>query len=458
MPFSMSGSSIELLFPYHAWDRSLWFDLLALLWIGVFFDSTRPFSLRNLDLVMVAALAPLGDYELGPLQVTTILGWIPALYLALRLTVIAAGGAAYPLQPRVSSKTLEKLAVAGLFYAMVLAVVAPYPFGKVGDPKWSLSESGLVGALGAREFLAGRLPYERPLGPPDRPRVYAIYGPAYFATYLPAAALFGVREPFGDAAPAVRATTLALLVLGFVGVHVLGASLGGRAGSSAAVFTWSVLPYVPHAAYWSWGGHLLPAVVTVWFLAALAARWWSWAGILLGLAAGAALYPAVLLPIALVAVAVPHRFEFLSGFALALGLSFAPLILSLDGLWSFVEEVRTYAVPGAMPDWRYQWSPWGQFPSLWPARKALETAFPVVLLGLTALTWRRGARPDAGTGSALVTVVAACGAAVAAAQLFKVHAPGRMVLWIVPFVLAAACASPAADHPGPGDAAVREPT
>jgi hypothetical protein len=64
-------------------------------------------------------------------------------------------------------------------------------------------------------------------------------------------------------------------------------------------------------------------------------------------------------------------------------------------------------------------------------KTTLEFLYLPLLGGLARSVWTRTGAPSGRTWRAIV----AGGAAVTGAQLFKLHAPGRMVLWTLPFLL-----------------------
>ncbi|MBI4859781.1 MAG: hypothetical protein HY815_05900 [Candidatus Riflebacteria bacterium] len=381
-----SDTWYQIFFPALPWHRFLWFDALIILVVGCLFDRSRPFSWRNLDLVVLGLWSALGDHRLGPLPVTTVLGWLPLFYLVPRL-LAAALVPPPPGPPPAPTRLMERLAVAGLVMAIGLALVHPFPRPRSAQTASHLDESALVGVLGARALLEGKLPYGRFLGPADRPRLRCPQGPGTFVALVPAAALFPPGNVFEDYNAAVRLTTVALLVLGFAGCHLLGALLAGREGSAASVFVWSILPHVPGSAYTGWLDNLLPGVLTVWLLVAFIARRWALTGLGLGVLAATTFHPIALLPVFMAAPppgspggrarrgfggrnersegppmsndaarlgrgacdADEPRSRLAAAAMLVLGLLFAPVILEPSGPARLMAEEATGAVTGRIP-------------------------------------------------------------------------------------------------------------
>ncbi|MBI2191914.1 MAG: hypothetical protein HYU36_08020 [Planctomycetes bacterium] len=423
-------SWIEPFFPYHDWRGQVWFDLLGIGFLCVFWDTRKLFSVRNLDLLVLCSWIPLGEYEKGPLAVTTLLGYLPLLYLWPRLLWMLLRPPPPPPRPNLHDRALHVLSFVLLAYSIGLTLSAPFPFGRVGQTRWCLSESSIVGVLGADQFLQCRPPYGHLAASQERPKtIYAIYGPSYFLSFVPGVLAAGVGRPFTDWAAAARWTTIALLLVSFFGLRRLGHRLGGPRAAATLGFAWSVLPYLHSASYWSWTGNLLPAAFTILVLLASATREGAALGLSVANATAASYYPAAWL--ALWPLGLPRRekLEFWIYASCLLLLFFGLAVAQPHGMARFWSQVSTYLIPGRMPEWRYQWSPYTYHPWMHALRYAALVAFLPVVLWTGWRLFSRSAAPS------LQTLAASSALLEIHAQLFKIHAPGRMTLWSLPFLL-----------------------
>ena len=117
-----------MLYPFQPPERYLFYDLVALIFVFTFFDFKHLKRLRNLDVLMLCAWVPLGDYELGNLRFTMVLGYLPLLYFLPRLLYQVWRTSADPCTINVSTRTLKGLAAVFFVAGVALALIYPTPF------------------------------------------------------------------------------------------------------------------------------------------------------------------------------------------------------------------------------------------------------------------------------------------------------------------------------------------
>lgn len=414
----------KLFFPYGSGFEYLAYDTLALFFILAFFDFRRPKCFRNLDLVMLVTWVPLGDYECGDVARNALIAYLILFYFLVRFSFLMIHPHEEGMECRFSRGKILG-AIAGLFlYTGFLIEVSPWPYARVGEPGYQMSDSGAAGMVGARVILSGRPVYgnTRELQEDLRKdRGWDTYGPGYYYLFLPFEAMFGSPEDpkRGYGLPA-RVLTLFLHGLCLVCLLGVGRRMGSTPGGPALVLAWSMLPYVFINVYWCSTGHLLPgalSLLAIWlFLQGPVAG-----GVGLGYLVASAFYPLFLVPIWAAVLRGRERLVFL-GVTTITGLAlWVPQLQQESGFQKFWEATVSFQ-EGYVGR---PWSPWTHHPEMMPLRHFFSLLFlPVVGLA----TWqasRRGWRTWL-PASCLVLVWM---------QLFKLHAPGRFQLWLFPFFL-----------------------
>lgn len=422
-----SIEAFRLLFPYCSGFEFVWFDFLALIFIVCFFDFRNPRRLRNLDVVMIAIWVPLGDYEKGPLWLTTVLGYLPLFYFLPRLVLERYRTERDPGDPapiRFSPATLRNVTGVLFLYASILIFVSPYPYELKGEAPY-ISGSAAGGLAGARALLEHGIVY----GNTNRLHQDKIdwgwdtYGPAYYYTFLPFEALFPTPGHFkySYGFPA-RLLTLLLHLLAILTFRQLGRRLGGASLGESLAFAWAIMPYTLISCYWSKTGDILPGALTV---AALALYHASpfWGAIGLGYLSAATIFGVFYIPIWAAALPRPRALPFV-GIVLATGAVLTvPQLMQSDGIGIFYRA--TVVWQEHYGDWPY--SLWTQYPETKYMRAYFKLLFlPFVLLA----TWMA-------RGSGFRGAVALSGAVAIWIQLFKLYVPGRYHLWYLPFLLLA---------------------
>lgn len=292
---------------------------------------------------------------------------------------------------------------------------------------------GYASALGAYKILHGQSLYYASVGHPDT------YGPIAYLTYVPFAAIWHVT---GWAyVPAARAAAIAFDLLTLAGLVLLGRRLapardGHRLGLTLA-WLWAACPFTLLGMVKSTNDGLV-ALLAVAVLLAISSPFRR--GLLLGLAAAAKFFPAILLPLLLAGRrdgSPAQARRTLAGFVIAVGASVA-LFLPPGGLKELYDHTIGYQL--TRPD---VFSPWALHPGLAPIKVAIEAA--MCLLAVALAVFPRGPRP-------LAQFSALAGALVIGVQLPALHWFYLYIVWFLPFVFVAVMAPQVAPGQSPRDA------
>lgn len=374
-------------------NPTTWVYLSSLIMIAVYFKFNRVFSVRNLDLLALIAMAP------GPLLVAQGgqleqlgYGWLFAIggFFLIRLLFDPMMVRRPLLEPNLSPGGLTFACVALLMFLMTNVIAS------------NITVDDLDGPRRADQLLSRQ---ERSA---DEPQL-ALHGPGYPLLHLlasvPSRAL--IRAPvqltedqeqlmYHTAAARTMAILAHLAVV--AGIVIVGyrhyANL--RTGIGAATL-YLLLPYT----FLMVGrvDHVLPAALLVW--AVVAYRRPLISGMLLGLAIGAVYYPVFLLPLWMSFYWQRGRIRFIAGVVAMIGLLLLSLALTSSNFESFMAQARQmFTWPG---DAREQVDGFWSFTepayritvgtmfivlccsfALWPARKNLGTLLScsaVVMLG-----------------------------------------------------------------------------
>ena len=396
-------------------NDATWFYLSLLLIVAVFFRFNRVLSLRNLDLVLLLAIAPgllLVQHNLSPGY-----GWlfVATGLLLVRLFSDSLWKRRPLLEQNLNYAGLAFLAVAAFTFLMSKVVTEPPP------------RSAVETVRRADEML------KRQDTTPEHSDTKEVQpGPAARLLAAPAVQMSGLMVAGGSQDPqdlsavekiAARATPVLAHLAVVVGLWYLGKRLFGDANSGLSMAALYLL--LPCTAF-DVGkvNHVLPAALIVW--AFVAYRNPLVAGGLMGLACGTLLFPVFLLPL----WAVFYGKQGAGRFALALGVVGAVLLSSLL-LTSADSHSFTKQILGSI-DWRSlklnseTVGFWSTHDSDAAYRIPVIVAFFVMLVLLTFLPKEKNLEHLLGHSTAIIV----------ATQLWYPQQGGTFVLWYLPLLLA----------------------
>jgi hypothetical protein len=420
----------DILFQYEKVNPTSWAYLSSLLMFALFFKFNRVWSVRNLDLFLLAALAPglllvqysfenegvkanaLEMQKLGFLWILV----VDAL-IVLRLLVDSAFRRRPVLDPNLNAPGLAFLGSSLLFFLMANVVT-----GRPSRDDWTP-------ALPAAEIKAERLA-------DDAAHSFETQGPGFWLLYLmpritTQKVVAGAGEPAVEKAAEerriVRETTarvMAILshVLIVAGLLTIGAKHFGNLTSGVAAATMYLM--LPYTALWTGSvPHALPASLLVWAIALY--RIPLAAGILIGLAAGTIYYPAFLLPLWCSFYWERGLKRFLGGVAVSLAALVLVIALTsgdLERFFAYLWQmfgVRAPVTENLQGIWRKElgWNPWYRLPVL-----AL-----FVILSISFVVWP--------VKKNLGTLISCTAALMAGSQFWHAHIGGIFVAWYLPLLL-----------------------
>ena len=350
----------QILYQYKL-NLTTWMYLSSLLTIAIYFKFGRLWSLRNLDLIGLIALAPgllLVSLEGQARQIGYIWLFATGAFFLVRLLMDPMLVRRPLLEPNLTAGGLTFIAVSLLVFLLVNVLTK--------DPQ----QSDLEGPRRLRALLAGQAsPNDdslRKLGPG--------YLPLHLLPSIPIRALMPADPRLSEESGRYKAdlaTARTMAILSHLAV-VLGMILIGvrhfdniRTGIAAATL-YLLLPYTAEMV--GRIDHVLPAALLVW--AVVAYRRPLVAGMLLGLCTGVIYYPAFLLPLwcgfywqrgllrfllgffAMVAVLVaslaflsPDMHFFLLQVKMMLGWTSFSLDSSAKGFWAMSDSIGPYRIP-----------------------------------------------------------------------------------------------------------------
>jgi hypothetical protein len=372
----------QILYDYQL-NATTWVYLASLLMISIYFKFNRLWSVRNLDLLGLVALAPgllLVDHG-GSLQERLGYVWLfvmGGLFL-LRLLSDPLLTRRPLLEPNMSTGGMTFLAVSLLVFLMVNVATA------------KLTEGDLDGARRLDQLIS------RSETPPDQSSL-AAHGPGYPLLHLlPGLSQRALVEADAQVSEkeadymvhAATARTMAILshLLVVFGITLIGwRHFDNLRTGIAAATLYLMLPYT--AQMTGRVEHVLPAALLVW--AVLAYRRPLLSGILIGLAIGAVYYPVFLLPLWVGFYWHRGLLRFATGVVVMLTLLVASLAFTSSDFESFAAQARqmlgwtSLTVENAVGFWSFNPPAYrlpvlagfavlcGSF-ALWPAQKNLGT-------------------------------------------------------------------------------------
>jgi hypothetical protein len=238
----------------------VWLAFCAAFLLGLA-DFRRPFSLRNLDLLVLLSFSvSLWYFNHGDIFTSVPLAYPPLVYLLARCVWI--GARPRPVRP-----------VPSIWKPAVLLAAAVFLLGfRIG---LNLEDSnvidvGYAGVIGAQRIATGVMPYDnfpkeddlKACGLPDsageiRDRIQFngrcesanplgdTYGPVAYEAYLPGYLIRGWSGKWDDL-PAVHLTSIIFDVLCALGLGLAGLRYGGRWLGAALLFAWASFPFTQY--------------------------------------------------------------------------------------------------------------------------------------------------------------------------------------------------------------------
>jgi hypothetical protein len=274
-------------------DPWIWGTFCAVFLVGLA-DLRRPFSLRNLDLVMLLSpTASLWFFNHGDVFTAVPLFYPALLWVVVRGLWIGFGGRGSPVKPVWPVWALLAAAVFLAGFRVGLNVEAS-----------NVIDVGYSGVIGAERIVHGQAPWGhfpvednlKACGPADasgeiRERIQAngrcesanpqgdTYGPVAYESYIPGYALFGWNGKW-NSLPAAHFTAIAFDLLCAFGLWLVGRRFGGARLAAMLAFAWVAYPFTQYASnsntndamlpcYLIWGFWLVSSPVARGALAAL---------------------------------------------------------------------------------------------------------------------------------------------------------------------------------------------
>ncbi len=354
-----------------------------------------------------------GLFDHAHLEAAVWLAYPPLLYLLGRMLIrgFRARPALRPLHVALPSWLL----VGGLI-ALVAGRIA------VTLMPAHVLDVGVASLIGANKILHGQSLYFASLGHPDT------YGPVAYLAYVPFELIWPGATWAYD--PAARAAAIAFDLVTIGGLVVLGTRLRrgaeGRRLGLVMAWLWAACPFTVLGVVKSTNDGLVAMLLVLMMLAVNAP---IRRGFVLGLAAAAKFFPAILLP--LIAVGSREREQqavtrkTLAGFVIAAGGTVA-LFLPPGGIKEMYDHTIGFQL--TRPD---IFSIWALHPGLAPLKIAVEA-------GVAGLAIAVALRPRGRRSTAQISALAA--ALTIAVQLPALHWFYLYIAWFMPLVLIAVLA------------------
>lgn len=427
----------DVLLHYERVNPTSWAYLSSLLMLALFFKFNRLWSLRNLDLLLLIALAP----GLLLVQYSYENPWAenaPSIARLGFLWLFAAGGALMVRMlsdPAMRRRPLlePNLNTAGLLFlgaALTFFLTANVMFGKPSaeDTSPGRKESG--------EQAPATTDVDDEATTPESADTFATAGPGFPWLYrLPRIAtqqLVGRGQVGGvPAAPheaaqqqqrVLQATARVMAILSHLaivsGLWIVGRRHFGNAASGAATATMYLM--IPSTALFAGGvAHVLPSALLVW--AIVLYRQPVLAGMMIGLAAGTIYYPAFLIPLWCSYYWERGVKRFATGIVImiaTLAITQVATAGSWDDLIAHLRQMFGIHLPvqEGQGIWKY-WSFWYRLPIL--------GAF--VALSISFVTWP--GRKHLGT------LLCCTAALMIGVQFWHARGGGTFIAWYLPLVL-----------------------
>jgi len=251
----------------------VWLGFCAIFLLGLL-DWRRPFSLRNLDLVVLLSFSvSLWFFNHGHVFASASLAYPPFVYLIGRALWIGITGRASPGRTRWPVWLLLAVTAFGTGFRLM----------EYNVRNSNVIDVGYSGVIGAERIVTGEWPYGhmpveeslKACGPKDqngeiRERIQTnglcesanprgdTYGPVAYESYIPGYLALGWSGKWDDL-PAAHATVIAFDLLCLLGLGLVGLRFGGPLFGATLAFAWTAYPFVQYASSSNTNDTLLPA-------------------------------------------------------------------------------------------------------------------------------------------------------------------------------------------------------
>ena len=429
----------------------IWLTFCAVFLLGLA-DFRRPFSVRNLDLlVLLSFSASLFYFNRGQVFTAMPLVYPPLLYLLARMAWIGRHGRGSGTRPIWPAWVLLAATVFLVGFRVGLNVAQDLRASNVIDV-------GLAGVQGAQRIAAqGEMPYGhmptdngKECGAADangyvRERIQTngrcesanergdTYGPVSYLAYVPGYGVLGWSGKW-DTLPAAHFTSVLWDFVALVGLGILGLRFGGKRLGATLAFAWAAYPFTQYVSSSNSNDTIMPALL-IWglvFATSASAR-----GLFAGLAGWTKFAALLLVPLW---ASYPHalrrppqKLAFAGGFVLATALGFWILLLEPDPLHAArVFWDRTFGWQLSRPSPFSIWD-WDQYPG-YPDLAHVQTGLKIALLIAAVAVYFVPREKN------VIQLAALSGALMIGFELVLTHWFYLYIPWFFPFVAFAAFA------------------
>jgi hypothetical protein len=383
-------------------DPEIWWPLAALFFLGLA-NLRRPFSLRNLDLlVLLSFSASWWYFNEGFIFKSVPLAYPPLVYLLVRMAWIGLRGGR-------ESRERDRPLWPVWLLAAVTIFVAGFRIGLNVEAS-NVIDVGYAGVIGAQRIIdEGEMPYgNMPVhegeecGPPDsngnvRDRIQTngrcesandrgdTYGPVNYIAYIPGFLAYGWTGKW-DNLPAAHFSALLFDGLALVGLALVGWRFGRARLAATLSFAWVAYPFTQYVSSSNSNDALVPCLLIwgLWLITSAPAR-----GLFVGLASWAKFAALLLVPLW---ASYPDGLKrpravvlFAGGFALATALAFWVLLLEPDPLHAarvFWDRTFDFQLNRDSPFSIWDWAEYPGYPDLSLAQTALKAALVAAAIAL----------------------------------------------------------------------------
>jgi hypothetical protein len=429
----------------------IWLTFCAVFLLGLA-DFRRPFSVRNLDLlVLLSFSASLFYFNRGQVFTAMPLVYPPLLYLLARMAWIGRHGRGSGTRPIWPVWVLLAATVFLVGFRVGLNVAQDLRASNVIDV-------GLAGVQGAQRIAAqGEMPYGhmptdngKECGAPDgngyvRERIQTngrcesanergdTYGPVSYLAYVPGYAVLGWSGKW-DTLPAAHFTSVLWDLVALVGLGILGLRFGGTRLGATLAFAWAAYPFTQYVSSSNSNDTIMPAFL-IWglvFATSSSAR-----GLFAALAGWTKFAALLLVPLW---ASYPnglrwprHKLAFAGGFVLATALGFWILLLEPDPLHAarvFWDRTFGWQLSRPSPFSIWDWDQYPGYPDLAHVQTGLKIALLIAAIAVYFVPREKN----------VIQLAALSGALMIGFELVLTHWFYLYIPWFFPFVAFAALA------------------